>query len=547
MFNYLRSSSTKELIAIFGYCLLIALAATLVSLAAYFLGSGSQSIGFLSAIADFWGLILGLPITAAGAIFAIMLAQRSIDISDQQVVQGKISIALAEKVAEQEALSVVTKQWEDTAKTYTELSEAIKECDNLCREIHAWHNAPKKYLAYRSSELTLCAGSDVDELNKVLNKIRVKNCLTAEELKQLVEESFKVNQCASLVVKDNELLIDKELNVSLAAQQLSEFSAICDNLRLAINKVSDVLIKLSLSPMGKSLWIKRFSQLTPTTYHEQAQDYYSSVFESFTGFSHREKNIHAEPNKLAVYLNKYSMKFDVVDMFLASQDTHLSEHSTKLKLLDICRPLRVKDFKKSPSKLPFEGLVFTETEEPLFRHLSGFMEIDGPFSPDGLYRGTAYRALGWALIADIIRLMPTQETLATYISERFDFDETQSTKIADLVFTDFTHLFRSINGVDNHTISGEILFTDYADFQNEDFEGYVDIRSSCSPLHPTLIASENYLSFVKDVFSNPYKVAVGKYVVRKSRSFVCMTNNLYLDQNKLAKVPEHPFKWQPKC
>ncbi|HAS8567435.1 TPA: hypothetical protein I7778_06805, partial [Vibrio vulnificus] len=133
MFSYLKNSS-RELFLIFGACAIIAIAATIGSLMVYFFSSGIQSIGFLSAIADFWGLILGLPITAAGAIFAIMLAQRSIDISHQQVEQEKISIALAEKVAEQEALAVISKQWEDTTVSYEELASAIKECDSLCSQ-----------------------------------------------------------------------------------------------------------------------------------------------------------------------------------------------------------------------------------------------------------------------------------------------------------------------------------------------------------------------------------------------------------------------------
>ncbi|ASC59213.1 TPA: hypothetical protein RQL27_000383 [Vibrio vulnificus] len=501
MFSYLKNSSTKELFLIFGACAIIAIAATIGSLMVYFFSSGIQSIGFLSAIADFWGLILGLPITAAGAIFAIMLAQRSIDISHQQVEQEKISIALSEKVAEQEALAVISKQWEDTTVSYEELASAIKECDSLCSQLVDWHFQPKQYLAYRSSELTLCAKGSVYELNQTLEQLQSKHNLTAEQLKKMVESQFRVTDCESLLIDNNKLKLDQDINLDSAATQFKEFSQICNDLREALDKVSQVLLKLSLSPMSCHLWETRFRELSPSTLHKQSIDYYTDIFEPFSAFSFREDLVHSKPSKLAMHINRYVKEFSDLDMFLASQSIDIVEHAPALKLLDIWCPIRIKSF-GTESELHFNNLIFSETNDEISLMLSKAFETEGSFESKAVYKASAIRGLGWALIADIVRLLPTQQALSTYISDRFDLSDENSSKIANLVFTDTTNLFRTINGVDNHSMDGDNVFCNHVSFQDEECNGYFDIRVGAAPLTPTLVASSEYLSFLERVFSS---------------------------------------------
>ncbi|MEZ8349092.1 hypothetical protein AB4456_23290 [Vibrio splendidus] len=80
----------------------------------------------LSSITGLWNLLLGLPITAAGAIIAIMLAQKSIDISKTQEHLEEQSLQLNSKLAEYEFKQSLTLKWEESVHHYVELNEGIQ-------------------------------------------------------------------------------------------------------------------------------------------------------------------------------------------------------------------------------------------------------------------------------------------------------------------------------------------------------------------------------------------------------------------------------------
>lgn len=450
----------------------------------------------LSSITGLWNLLLGLPITAAGAIIAIMLAQKSIDISKTQEHLEEQSLQLNSKLAEYEFKQSLTLKWEESVHHYVELNEGIQALTDSLSKLKYWHQKPKNHLSIYGAELS---SSTTENIQLAFDNYQTDET-SAEKLQTKITVGFNCFDCPSLSISNNELVFDEDKNKELAFEHNKSFyEEVEEQVIASLHKVELALIAINKCGFTTELWKEKYRQhLANNSFMlDNALKHYDAFNCQLSNASDRLKfnsEVYQTPLKALEKVREYKRNLQTpsysMKLFLLTSNIHpeANYHNNYLSLLDFI-PIKKKNRPSSHfCGLPVSEDICTSSTPSLF-----WDELE----TNTIVRVEHWHSTGLLFFKDIVRMMPNEDDVLNWSKQQFTLSpRTQAWIKQDLSF-DIKNIFLT-NQVFVPVLQDELL--DDIDLGNEEHQ--IELNTSAEGLFSQFIASAEYGRFLTDSFSS---------------------------------------------
>ena len=437
-----------------GYLFFLLFALIPVVLSLIYLSSTEKIIfDNISQITDFWGLILGLPVSAAGAIVAILLAQRAIEISDLQVKQGSDTLLVAQKISEMDIRIAVSEKWDVLSGKYHHLFHLLNKLSIDLNKLNEWHLEKKNYLSYDGVEASLVAKGEIESS---LNEL--KGDLSINELYELVCESFNMVNPNSINADNESLSFSTKTNINDAKIDIENYVLLVTvGLSNTLKEVANTLREIGNNSFASKLWKMQFSEI-----HNNSFFAYNEAINLLKGSSHlgeytllrgkrfqKGNDIYSSPLKLAYVFNELSENVCSPDyiykLFFVSKSNNSISTINLMGLLDLHTPfLSLEDKVLQPEASQIIQPFVVESGDKGSPVQLDYRNFWNGLEPQEFLYSSNYACIGKLLVTDMLRLIPSINNLQTYIKSQYDVGEHISVNISESIFTEVKELFHGL-------------------------------------------------------------------------------------------------------
>lgn len=484
-----NSKVKKDLIKGFFLFFVISTFAVISSLIVFSSFGTSPTETQISSISDLWNLLLGLPVTAAGAIIAIILAQKSIDISQTQEKLEKQNLSLSRDLAEYEFKQEISRKWEESIEVYELLNTGIENLSGSLAYLFDWQKKPKNYLSLYGAELSSIAKGNVQEAIDAY----VDSSGSADLIKKKLVLGFNCHDLGSLSIDNGALVFDEEENKNLAYQSYSEFYDIVQSdVISSLDLIESSLRKLNKNSITRELWVRKFNDFIKTDNfmlsralkHVDEMECYFNITTYKTPLSAiefiKEIKEKLQGNLTSLY-------------YLTSQSPTL-----KFQDLSILTLLDIIPCSSSDADFYISGLALKSTTK--------YDEFSPPLFWDGLEPQHIVTTEQWysrscLFFRDIIRLLPNKEDILEWSSIHFDLKDHTKDWIKNNLCFDIEDLFISNKYIQPYGIDNQIRQIDFNN-DSEDHEEEIYTTSLGCGWNRVFFYSDEYKKFLSKCMSS---------------------------------------------
>lgn len=508
MINFLEKSkdSSKKNISnslIKGFTFFFFVAISALVLSYLFLDlSNLPANNYVTQITDIWNLLLGLPVTAAGAVIAIILAQKAIDISKNQEHLEEQNLRLNTKFSEYEFKQTLTDKWEYTVSQYSSLYNALDTLTEKLNELKYWHHNPKNYLSFAGSELSLLSKGNVqDAIYR-----HIESGLSPNELKDKLMSALNCYQCDSLTVSDNTLLFNAEKNTELAYINYKEFyHHIEEHIAPSLNVIERILREMNHNAFLVELWKKKYDSYKNNNSFmlDNALQLLKKDGYKFTIWEEKEfcTEIYSSPFSLANKIKRYKNQL-------------LSSCGAKRLFLISNRSInQVDPGESTPSMLDFVvSKPVNEQEQPISINC-GFKTVQpdhnfyesntfwDELEPELTVETEEWVSTSRLVFQDLIRLLPQGEDVRIWAENHFILSPAVERWICKDLCFDIKELYRSSRYLSPFGAEwGEDYLGCNLDLTDKNISG--SIYRNALGQRVQFVSSQRFINFLKDTFNS---------------------------------------------
>ncbi|WP_275724697.1 hypothetical protein [Vibrio furnissii] len=420
---------------------LLSVSVVLLSFFVVIIFSNTTLSSQVSNITSVWNLLLGLPVTAAGAVIAILLAQKSIDISHSQKNLEQKSLELNQKVAEFEFKTAVGANWEEAVCIYARLSESVERLSKSLSALQNWHLKPKNHLSFYGAELSTVAKGPIQSSIERHLETSVSPFVLKDEL----VSAFNCYECDSLQASQSSLMFSDEKNKELAFESYKQFHDLAKNgVTQALEDIEKSLREINSHNFTYELWKLKYNQhLTSKSFMlDNACQHLENIGVKFIKPYDKNKfdaSVYSTPvslqNELYSIRQSFLSQDSLKSLFLLTSNysSQNGDRPNLLTLLSIMPVLKGEDTNR----------VGNIMLHPLKDHYS-YPDLPwDEMEPESIMVAHNWASHSLLLFKDLVRMMPDQKDVVSWAKSNLDISLPTVTWLENILCYDTKVLFEN--------------------------------------------------------------------------------------------------------